>query len=81
KPKLSQTIFIIVFAIVFMCLGIFIAFTNEKGIVFFHLLELSPESATIFLWSLPLFFGIFLIVITSWRNYISLIINEIAFNY
>jgi hypothetical protein len=60
KPKLSQTIFLIIFAIIFIYIGISIASTNKKGIVFFHLIELSPESATIFLWSLPFFFGIFL---------------------
>lgn len=58
----------IVIAIVFIVLGIEMARTNEQGIIFYGLLELSPESATIFLWMLPLFFCIIL-----WAGIISLV--------
>lgn len=38
------------------------ASTNEKGIIFFNLFELSPQSATIFLWCFPSIFVLALII-------------------
>lgn len=71
KPKLSQAILMIVIAATFVFLGIAMAWTNKKGIIFFGLVELSPKSATIFLWFIPLFFGIILLagIISLFRRF------------
>src|SRR5262249_9801549 len=58
RPKAVTMLFVVLGCAGFAYLGANMAQANQRGITFYHLISLSPENATIFLWILAAMFAL-----------------------